>query len=169
MIRIPGNVVFRRLLTPLFNTYVRGLSIGSQSGIAAILAMDSLGASSRLIGRPSGDLEKKGGRLLVLLHQYCGGECPRAAKGGCCFLRTGWSRKTKREGSSPRSRQAFQNKEPRCCFTGGQYVNQWLAVVTMSRPRRSASLRATFLNLRHCHQIDYLLTATTSHKGSSST
>ena len=35
--------------------------------------------------------------------------------------------------------KAFQNKEPRCWFNGGQYVNQWLAVVTMSRPRRSAS------------------------------
>lgn len=41
---------------------------------------------------------------------------------------------------SPRSRQAFQNKEPRrCWFSGGQYVNQWLAVVTMSRPPASAS------------------------------
>lgn len=108
MIRIPGNVVFGRLLTPLFNTYVRGLSIGSQSGIAAILAMDSLDASSRPIGRPSGDLEKRGGeegggwrglffprswgwRLLVLLYRYRSGECPTAAKGGCCFLRTGRS------------------------------------------------------------------------------
>ncbi|EGI69026.1 hypothetical protein G5I_02194 [Acromyrmex echinatior] len=35
--------------------------------------------------------------------------------------------------------KAFQNKEPRCWFNGGQYVNQWLAVVTMSRPRRPAS------------------------------
>lgn len=53
--------------------------------------------------------------------------------------KSGWLRKTRREGTSPRSRQAFQNKEPRCCFTGGQYVNQRLAVVTMSRPRRPAS------------------------------
>lgn len=36
-------------------------SIGSQSGIGAILAMDSPDASSRAIGRPSGDLEKRGG------------------------------------------------------------------------------------------------------------
>lgn len=35
--------------------------------------------------------------------------------------------------------KAFQNKEPWCWFNGGQYVNQWLAVVTMSRPRRSVS------------------------------
>ncbi|KOX80971.1 hypothetical protein WN51_00889 [Melipona quadrifasciata] len=79
MIRIPGNVVLGRLLTlPLFNTYVRGLSIGSQSGIAAILAMDSPDAA---------ELRRR--RLLVLPWQYRSGECPTAAKGGCCFLRTG--------------------------------------------------------------------------------
>lgn len=61
MIRVPVNVVFGRLLTPLFNRYVRHPPIGSQSGIAAILAMDSLDAGSRPIGRPSGDLEKRGG------------------------------------------------------------------------------------------------------------
>lgn len=32
-----------------------------------------------------------GRRLLVLQHRYRGGECPRAAKGGCCFLGTGRS------------------------------------------------------------------------------
>lgn len=32
-----------------------------QGGIAAILAMDSPDASSRMIGRPSGDLAKRGG------------------------------------------------------------------------------------------------------------
>ena len=32
-----------------------------------------------------------------------------------------------------------KTKSPRCWFTGGQYVNQWLAVVTMSRPRRPAT------------------------------
>ncbi|KYQ48277.1 hypothetical protein ALC60_12605 [Trachymyrmex zeteki] len=32
-----------------------------------------------------------GRRLLVLQHRYRGGECPKAAKGGCCFLGTGRS------------------------------------------------------------------------------
>ncbi|CAD1474354.1 unnamed protein product [Heterotrigona itama] len=91
-------------------TYVRGLSIGSQSGIAAILAMDSPDASSRPIGRPSGDLEKRGGEeggrwrggffpaeaededcWFCRGREYRSGECPTAAKGGCCFLRTGRS------------------------------------------------------------------------------
>ncbi|TGZ51271.1 hypothetical protein DBV15_07782 [Temnothorax longispinosus] len=75
-----------------------------QGGIAAILAMDSPDASSRTIGRPSGDLVKRGrgngarGRAVLFfprhrtkIHRYRGGECPRAAKGGCCFLGTGRS------------------------------------------------------------------------------
>lgn len=70
--------------------------------------MDSPDASSRAIGRPSGDLEKRGGeeggwwRERGLFFRgvededcwFCytgtgGSECPGAAKGGCCLSRNG--------------------------------------------------------------------------------
>lgn len=51
-----------------------------------------------------------------------------------------YRRAIKKENYSPRSQHRHsKTKSPRCWFNGGQYVNQWLAVVTMSRPRRSAS------------------------------
>lgn len=84
-------------------------SIGSQSGIGAILAMDSPDASSRersvgppVIWRKEAEKRVDGGereaffsaesRMKIVgfaIHRYSGSECPGAAKGGCCLSRNG--------------------------------------------------------------------------------